>query len=98
MRMSLRKALGWQMAARISIYGKDGMIDEEVAVNVEGIEDKEEVVNAGVEGGVVVEVAVVRIDAANIDEIEKDDVIVALNVGDDVVPHRLISAKAMGRY
>lgn len=75
--------------------GGDGVADEEAAVDARGGEDEEEVVGAGIEGRVPAEVEVVGVDAAGAGQIVEDDAVVAIEVGDDSVPGRLVGAEAV---
>ena len=77
-------------------HGGDGVAYESAAMDMEGVEDAEEVVDVGVEIGVAVEVEVVRINTARTNEIIQDDLIVALEIGKDALPRRLVGAEAMG--
>ena len=49
------------------------MADVEAAVDGEEVEDLEEVVDIGVEGGVAAEIKEVGVDAAGADEVVQDD-------------------------
>lgn len=77
-------------------HGGDGVADVEAAIDVEGVEDGEEVVDEGVEGRVSPEIEVIGVDAAGADEVVEDDAVAGGEVGQNALPHRLVSPEPMG--
>lgn len=72
------------------------MADEGATLDVEGIEDGDEIVDEGVEGGVAGEIKVVGVDAAGADKVVEDDAVVGSEGGVNQLPSGLIGAEAMG--
>lgn len=78
-------------------HGREGMTNKGAAVDTESIEDGEEIVDEGVEGGVAIEVEVVGVDAAGTDEVVENDFVVAGEKGEDALPCGLVGAESMGK-
>lgn len=76
-------------------HGGDGVADVGAAGDAEGLEDVEEVVDVGVEGGVAAVVEVVWVDAAGAHQVVENDAVVAREVGKHALPRRLVRAEAV---
>lgn len=79
-----------------SDHGGDGVANVGAAGDGEGVENGEEVVDVGVEGGVTAEVKVVRVDAAGADEVVYDDAVGLRQVRENALPGGLVGAEAVG--
>lgn len=73
------------------------MADVGAAGDAEGVEDVEEVVDVGVEGGITAVVEVVGVDAAGADEVVENDAVVAGEVREHALPRGLVCAEAVGQ-
>lgn len=73
------------------------MADVGAAGDAEGVEDVEEVVDVGVEGGITAVVEVVGVDAAGADEVVENDAVVAGEVREHALPRGLVRAEAVGQ-
>lgn len=71
------------------------MADVGAAGDAEGLQDVEEVVDVGVEGGVAAVVEVVGVDAAGAHQVVENDAVVAREVGQHALPCRLVRAEAV---
>lgn len=72
------------------------MADEGAAVDVEGVEDGDEVVDEGVESGVTGEIEEVGVDAAGADKVVEYDTVVGSEGRVNELPSGLVGAEAMG--
>lgn len=72
------------------------MADEGAAVDVEGVEDGDEVVDEGVESGVTREIEEVGVDAAGADKVVEYDTVVRSEGRVNELPSGLVGAEAMG--
>ena len=78
--------------------GGDRVGDEDAGVDVELLEESEDVVGVALEGCLAVEVEVVGVGGAGAHVVEEDDAVVVDKVGDQVLPHRLVRAEAVGQH
>lgn len=72
------------------------MADVGATVDSEGVEDAEEVVDVGVEGGVSPEIEVIGVDAAGADQVIEHNAVVSDEVRQNPLPRRLIGADSVG--
>lgn len=72
------------------------MADVEAAIDGEGVEDGEEVVDEGVEGCVTAEIEVIGVNAAGADEVVEDDAVGRGEVRQNAIPNRLVSPGPVG--
>jgi len=70
--------------------------DVGAAGDSEGVEDVEEVVHVGIEGGVAAEVEEIGVDAAGAGQVVEDDFIVRGEVREDSLPSRLVRPEPVG--
>ena len=68
------------------------MTDISAAINAEGIEDVEKVIDEGIESGVAAEVKIVRIDAAGTDKVIENDTVMGHEIRENALPGGLIGA------
>lgn len=72
------------------------MTDVSAVRHVKSVENVQEVVDVGVEGGVSAEIEVVGINTAGADKVKENDCVAASEVRKDSLPGGLIGAEAMG--
>lgn len=72
------------------------MADVGAAVDAEGVEDVEEVVDVGVEGGVAAEIEVIGVDRTGADKVKEHNPVIVAEEGENALPSRLIGAEAVG--
>ena len=73
------------------------MADVGAAGDAEGVEDSDEVVNVGIQGGVPAVVEVIWVDAAGAHKVVEDDLVVAGEVRQHALPRRLVGAETVGQ-
>ena len=94
----LRELLRAADGAEDCDHGGEGMADERAALDFQGVEDLEEVVDVGIESGIPLKVEVIGIDAAGTGEIIEYDAIIAGEVRHDSLPHRLIGPETVSQH
>ena len=94
----LLKELGAADGGEDADHGGEGVGDQRAPLDAEGVEDREQVVDVGVQGGVPVEVEVVGVDAPSAGEVVEDDAVVAEEERHDLAPHRLVGAEAVRQH
>ena len=72
------------------------MADVGAAIDSEGVEDGEQVIDIGVETGVAAEIEVIGVDAAGAHQVVENDAVVGREGGENALPDRLVGAEAVG--
>ena len=78
-----------------SDHGGDGVTDVGTALDGEGVENVEQVVDVGVQSGVAAEIEVIGVDAAGANEVAENDGVSASEVRENSLPSRLVGAEAV---